>query len=724
MNLSEPWLKLTQKIPSQATLFLFFFSLYLFSMSGAIAYGDEIEKYRVAQSIVERQEFSFRPTAVRNIAGVEGRTFSLYELGQTLLQVPFYAAGKFLNTYFPTADPNQLEMLVVGFLNPLLSALACVIVFETSRVIGFRARTALTLAVMYGLASMAMPYARSYTREPLLALTLLLAVGALFQFEKTRAYSWLSIAGLAAGYLVFSKFIHAIVLPFLLIYAALAAQRVYRAAHLNIAAVRQKMGIAILVFLSPILVFLVVQAIYSFARFGSVLVGYSTKVNPLEWILFLIVQSQPHIATLGLLFSPEKSFFLYNPLALLCFLSMPLWWQQHKPQAFLILALVSIEFLAVITRPDWDGGTWWGPRYLVQLTPLLILSLGFLLESPRVAASHFWRWSVRALFGLSVGIQMLGVVSNERDFLDVTGEGITVLGQLDLLRYGALDSLFIYLLPTGSPVNINPASLALGLGLLALGAILYYQWTRDNIRADAPRLSSLALIVIVLAVELGALLIWLVAPYSRILAAKANTRFVAAERLAEAGRVCEARVMYRLALDHGTTLQRQAIIRYEQIQVRGQGIVLTTDDLMSGIEMSNGAFPEKDYVTALTPEGTLRLNIPGERDATIMLVSTPIQVTPNTRYELSGWWKMLNVYGTHYASIALYQDNGNWQHGKTTDIASLDETHGWQPFQYIITTLPTTQRLMVKVALWQTYGTVWVDDVRLVANPNPAPACK
>ena len=40
--------------------------------------------------------------------------------------------------------------------------------------------------------------------------------------------------------------------------------------------------------------------------------------------------------------------------------------------------------VTVVARPDWDGGSWWGPRYLVQVTPLLLIPAGALISAPRV----------------------------------------------------------------------------------------------------------------------------------------------------------------------------------------------------------------------------------------------------------------------------------------------------------------------------------------------------
>lgn len=42
-------------------------------MPGVIQYGDEAEKYLVAQSVIKRLDFSFRPTVMRNEAGAGGR---------------------------------------------------------------------------------------------------------------------------------------------------------------------------------------------------------------------------------------------------------------------------------------------------------------------------------------------------------------------------------------------------------------------------------------------------------------------------------------------------------------------------------------------------------------------------------------------------------------------------------------------------------------------------
>ncbi|CAG0946366.1 hypothetical protein ANRL1_02935 [Anaerolineae bacterium] len=700
------------KIPAGALVFLFFFSIYLFTMSGVIQYGDESEKYRVAQSIVERGELSFRPTVVRNIGGVGGKTFSIYELGQTVLEVPLYALGKSLNQLFPTPDENQIETLIVGLLNPLLSALACLVLFKSAGALGFQQRTALGLTGIYGLATIAWPYSRGYTREPLLTLTLLLALYGLFQFRRTRARRWLLVAGLAAGYLVFSKFIHAMVVPFLLAYLAFVIARTYPRAE-RASEIAKAFG----VFLLPAFVFLVLQSFYAAARFGSPVVGLAgTKVNPVEWIVMLLGGSKPVEAIIGLLFLPDKNLFLYSPPVLLVLFALPQWIRKQKAEALLFLSIIVIEIIAVVSRPDWDGGTWWGPRYLVQITPLLILPIGILIESP---APKKWRAPAIFLFGVGLVVQILGAFSSDRDYVDITAKWTSIANQFDFLRFGALDSLMIYLAPETFPFRINLFGILLMLVAGVSGWCLVRASQRDAVVCASSR--GIALAAIGFGVLLVGFIVWVVAPYPRVLIARGNTYYIAANNLSASNRYCEGSRMYLRALDIGTTYQREAITRYEELFPREKNGALAVDELMAQIELSDDALITKDLTTALTPEGALMISIAPTKDITATAISMPITAQAGAAYAVSGWIKTRGIYGSRYAAVTLYEDDGNWGHPRDTQIGAFDETHGWQPFRKAFTTLPTTQRMFIKTSLWKTYGTVWVDDVRLARASETKP---
>jgi hypothetical protein len=719
------------RISPSILLFLFCFSLYISTMSGVINYGDEMEKYRVAQSIVERGEFSFRPTAQKNAIGVGGRTFSGYELGQTLVEIPFYLLGKIAATVFPVPDSNALTMLFVGLTNPLTTALAVVLLFRTGELLGFRRQTALGLSMVFGLATIVFPYSRSFTREPLLTLLLLLNFYAALKFSTTHANRWLLFAGLASGYLVFTKFIHGVVIPVILIYLLVVIVQRERARGANRNTLINAALRGAFVFLLPGLTFLMIQMLYAFARFGRITSGLGgLERNPIDIILALIPLGNPPVAVAGLLFSLDKSVFLYSPPILLAIVAWFFWWRANRRDALLVLALIIAQWATVIFRPDWDGGTWWGPRYLVQITPLLILPIGFMLDALKEMGHKLAVLALSVLSVIGFLIQLVGAFVSDRDYLDTTSRMSTLLGQIDFLRYGALDSLIISLSPENFPIRINPFGLMLiGLaGLLAWGIIANLR--RAEPAAPAVK-TGLGFLIGVLILMLAAFGLWVVAPYPQIVSAKADTRYVAANNFLKSGHTCRALAYYQMAVERGTNYASPAIFQIDRLWQPAPGKNISLGNPALWIDSTGAANFKVDETSTLTGKGALKFSAPGEQDASIAITSEPITVLSNAPYELSGWLKSLSVYGTGYGVVSIFEDDGNWGKGKVTDLQAIDETSGWRRFRKTFTTLATTKRLFIKAGLHNTFGTLWVDGIQLTqidprasVSSAPLPPCK
>lgn len=798
-----------KRVPLPAIFFTLFLSIYLLGMSGTIQYGDEMEKYRVAQSIVERLDVSFRPTAMRNETGVGGRTYSVYEMGQTLLEVPLYALGKLAYTFFPQPDVNSITMLFVGLLNPIVTALTCVLLYETAATLGFAYPIPLLLTFLFGLCTVAWPYTKSYTREPLLTLFILLSVYAAFRFSQTARGRWALIAGIASGYLAFTKFIQAMIVPFVALYLAAAvytrlkshptafpsshaqsrggpepvrrgdperspfltwraspsaAGSDYRRNLSVLGAAARPLTEALGLFFSPFILFLILQSLYSLVRFGTPFTGMGTKQNPLEWIWYIASQSQPLTALWGILFSPEKSIFLYSPPVLLGVVAW-LWWRRRNPmEAWLILGLILIELISVISRFDWNGGAWWGPRYLVQITPLLILPLGALLErwihpsfhperaslvvtdsseeppgEPRTA-SHtreivpaqsdrtgpvhgLHKLGLATLGSLAVLgalVQSVGVTSSDRDYMDTTGAGISLAGQLDFLRHGVFESLVGYLSPTNGAFQLNPFFLCAFFVVFVACTGIVWKALHPDQAVEQRRVAGLVLVILFALVEGVTFTFWVVAPYATVAASEADGKLVAGDSFLADGRRCEATMMYLMALARGTTLSNLARDRVNQLLPHAHGTSFTADELHNQVELTGKGTIASDGNVTLASDASLSITIQPPGDGTATAVSDFVSVSPNTRYQLFGWIKSVNIYGTGYATVMIYEDDGEWRQSRDTEAKAMDETHGWQPFWKDLTTLPTTRRVLVKVGLWKTYGTVWVDGLELGALPGAA----
>lgn len=703
--------------------------MYLITMSGYIQFGDETEKYRVAQSIVERGEFSFRPTDQRNVVGTGGRTFSGYELGQTLIEVPFYAFGKLANTVFPVSDPNWMTMLFVGLLNPLATALMVVLFYHTCLQLGIQNKTAVGLTLVLGLSTIVFPYSRGFTREPLLTLFTLLGFYMAIRFRATNANRFLLLAGLVSGFLAFIKLIHALLIPVLLVYLAVWIVQREQDKRSPRQEIFWQTVRGLTIFLLPGIVFIFIQSMYGFMRFGSFSSGLGgVRTDPITWTLMVISEGHPNEAIWGLLFSLDKSFLLYSPPVVLSFVAW-IWWFRAQPrEAIAILVLVLIEFTAVFLRVDWDGGTWWGPRYLVQITPLVMLPLGFLIDKTSLIQRRMWTGVLVVLAILGFLIQVVGALVSDRDYLDIVGAPSALMGQLDFLSHGVFDSLVVYLIPAGIPVRINPYAIVLIVIVVGLG-IWLANWMRAQ-EFSVPRARAWRGLALVLGIELLAFGVWVVAPYSQVLTARADTKFVAANTFLADGRTCEATKLYGIALSRGTAQAAPAVARIEHVASRPQGIGFSANDLLTDEERSGDAVLSRDAETSISDDGAFKASTAGQQDVIARGLSYSIPAKPNQMYQVSGWVKSENIYGTGYGVVTVFEDNGLWEKSRVTDMVNVDETSGWQFFRKTFTTLPTTRRFIIAAGLWKTFGTVWVDGVQLAetsasnpASPNLASVC-
>jgi hypothetical protein len=384
----------------------------------------------------------------------------------------------------------------------------------------------------------------------------------------------------------------------------------------------------------------------------------------------------------------------------------------------LIVALLVVEFASAIFRNAWEGGNWWGARYVAQTVPLFMIPIAAL--ETKLFDKKSWRAVVIGLFVIGVGVQVVGAFGNDRDYLDITGQGPYFVGHLHFLLHGALDSLLIYLSPTGMPIQINPYGVVLILFAGVLGAWSIWFMRQSEVVASSTRWGWM-LGVAVIGIELAAFVVWVVAPYSQVASARANTKYVAATTFLADGRTCEATKMFTLALDRNTTFSRQAVAWVEQLAPRATGTAISANDLMTDEDRIGDGVMSKDSENTISGDGAFKASTSTGQDVIERGLSYAISVEPNTRYELSGWIKTENIYGSGYGVVTVHEDNGAWNNARGTDMTSLSETRGWQPFHKTFTTLPTTRRLFVAAGLWKTFGTVWVDDVRLVQDTGTNP---
>lgn len=112
----------------------------------------------------------------------------------------------------------------------------------------------------------------------------------------------------------------------------------------------------------------------------------------------------------GLLFSPGRGLFVYSPVLLLVFPALGLWLRRRAEPAWPAVAVAALFAPAhTVLHAAWVG--WWagdcfGPRYVSEALPCLVLLLAPLLECTRRRRAA--KITLAALAALSVSVQFVG----------------------------------------------------------------------------------------------------------------------------------------------------------------------------------------------------------------------------------------------------------------------------------------------------------------------------
>lgn len=403
-----------------ALLFLLLMAVYVLTASGRIDSGDGLTIFAVSQSLLEDRDVSIAPPDPDLIAfdaqgrplgkardlgiedgysikGRDGRYYSHYGIGHSLLLLPFLVLGRLAASTTLFGPPQWTVQFVTAMLfNPLVSATCVLLVYHTGRRLSFSPNTSAALAIIYAFGTMTWVYAKSFFSEPLIALFLLFAFYSLLSYREDQREAWLWISGASLGVAVLVKPASLIYVPILAAYLIF----VTRAEPKHIFWRR------LTAFGVPLAVGVVGMMGYNWLRFESPL---DTGYRNLGWTF-------PFFGGLyGLVASPGKGYLLYNPISLGAFVGSFFFWHRHKPEHLAILGIVAASLVFLAKYDHWNGGGCWGPRLLLPITPFVILPLGSLIE--KIPKKSYLNALLAALIALSVIVQIPGISVNYARFL-------------------------------------------------------------------------------------------------------------------------------------------------------------------------------------------------------------------------------------------------------------------------------------------------------------------
>jgi hypothetical protein len=369
-------------------LFVLLVAAFSIVQEGMITPFDGQTVYEVTRSMVDHGTVAIS-TEFNTLPGREGRAYSRYGLGMSLLAAIPYAALRLVVGESGHAD--QYLEAVVSFLSGLVAAALIVALYLLSRRLGSRLPPALLVSIGAVVGTFVLPYAKEFLSEPLTALCMVVAIERLL-----AGHSVSSGLALGAGVLVRPQCV--LIAPLLLLVAwrrsGFAAVR--RAGYGLVPGVAATLAYNIVRFGNPL-------------QFGYSDVGFTTPF----WS-----------GTAGLLFHPTKSLILFAPISLV--LASALWrlWRLDRSAFLLIAGNFAVTFATAAMWFAWHGGWSWGPRLLIpglmpavaavgpwserpsrQRTVALLFVAGFVvsfpalivstqsqqLEAPPVSQAELWR---------------------------------------------------------------------------------------------------------------------------------------------------------------------------------------------------------------------------------------------------------------------------------------------------------------------------------------------
>jgi hypothetical protein len=292
-------------------------------------------------------------------------------------------------------------------LNPLVGAATVTLVFLFSIALGYSRRSSLVVAIFYGLGTLAWPMAKHPFDHVVETLFVLLSVYFMYLHASKNAIMQLILSALCIGFAINTRLVSILTLPALLVMMGAGC-----GVNSSLADNTKVFFRKLVIFLSVLLPFAVLVLWYNYYRFGSIFESGFQLLAAKTGIDFF--SGTPLLTGLrGFLTSPGKGFFYYSPIAIFFFFTIISFYKKHRWAAISFILLI-LSYLFFLSRNVYWHGDWaWGPRYLLAITPFIIIPIAELLDSALWRKNNpFIKIPVYVVFTLSLLIQISAVSVN------------------------------------------------------------------------------------------------------------------------------------------------------------------------------------------------------------------------------------------------------------------------------------------------------------------------
>lgn len=352
------------------------------------------------------------------------------------------------------------ESQAVCLLSNGATSAAAAVLYLTARRLGYRAARSVAVALVFGLATYALPFTRSPQSEPLQSLLVMLILHGLVVTRTSGGRGGAVRIALCLAPLTLTKFYAMALLGPPLLAGAFLTER----ARGELGAGRAGRARLMIMFCGAT-VALALQMLVNLAvrdslfRFGYVLDrdirGFTT---PLYEGLF------------GLTVGMTKGFWYYSPVLALALFTLRGFIRRHPEAGWFILGCTLMHFFGYAKWWAWHGDWHWGPRFLLPVVPLMSLPL---LDAPDLWRAEAERGPRRrraaacaALLAASLYVQIIAVASTHIHYYYTLYARTRIERQYDVRQFPVTDDLWMsHFIPSLSPLIYHHRLLMRRIGL-------------------------------------------------------------------------------------------------------------------------------------------------------------------------------------------------------------------------------------------------------------------
>lgn len=403
-------MSILNKLKSDKILFFIFVltALVLTKISYIDSYDAEMI-YRTTKSLVENGNITIEDELFH-----VSEPYSRYGIGQAIIQVPLYIAGKIFFT----------PAIGVSFLNQIVVAVSVVVLMQFLLLFQFNKKQSYILSSIFCFGTMIWPYSKYLFTEPIVMLLTLSSCYYLVKFHFTKENKYLSFSAISVGASVLFKESSIIIVPCQAIYLYLI---LFRCSNNTGSSIFKSIKV-ISTFIGILLIFILIEMRFNLYRYNSVFnAGY-------EYESFT---SNIFNGLFGLTISTGKGFFVFSPILIVSLLGIVDFYKRYFKEFVLFMSIILVYTLFFANWGEWRGGSCWGPRFLVPIIPYFIILLGHSFRKFKIMSI--------AILPFSFIVQLAGITYNYAPYINETNE-----------TYGAFwGSNMTSFIPSFSPIIEN-----------------------------------------------------------------------------------------------------------------------------------------------------------------------------------------------------------------------------------------------------------------------------